>query len=153
MALTITEQFAALATALGVGGLLTKGLDLWSKRADAKRHEPADLIRSLSELSGTLSEGGQHLAQGFIEEFKFLRREVADVRDVAAKLRIKVDECQDKHEACEGEVAKLNGRLDASERDRAARGELIAKMLAEHQPAGDYAPTPLGGFVPPKAAT
>ena len=59
MALSISEQFAAVAAALGVGTLLGKGVDLWVARGRAKRQEPADLIRSLSELSDTLSEGGQ----------------------------------------------------------------------------------------------
>lgn len=142
MALSVTEQIAALATAIGLGGLLSKAVDLWVARGKARRQEPADLIRSLSELSGTLSEGGQKLVAGFIEEFTYLRKELG-------RLREKVEECEGKHEGCEVKVAELTARLDASEQQRAKVSREIETMLAEH-PAADYAPTNLAGLVPPK---
>lgn len=145
MALTNSEQFVAMATALGLGGLLSKAMDLLAARGKAKRQEPADLIRSLGELSETLSEGGQHLAKGFIEEFVYLRKQLADLRE-------KVEHCEGRHAGCETALAELTARLNASESARIERETLIAKMLAEHPAAGDYSPTSLAGFVPPKTA-
>lgn len=149
MALSPLEQAAALLTAMGAGGLVGKFADLLIARGKAKSHEPADLIRSLSELSGTLSDGGQQLANGFIEEFKFLRGEIGDVRKVAGELRAKVEECEGRHADCEAKHAELAARFDASERHRAELLATTDRLMNEHPPA-TYGPRELSGAVPPK---
>jgi chromosome segregation ATPase len=106
MASPSIEQIASLAAALGLGGIVTKGLEWWGRRQDAHRREPAAMTRASAELMDSLSDGGKELLDEFRREFRYLRGRVAE-------LQAEVDEAKRVAEAAKGDHARCQAEVEA----------------------------------------
>lgn len=122
------DEVIGWAVALLGGGGVVKLIELRTrqreKRDEANAAEPAALIRAVGELQGALTDGSKELVGAFINEFKFLRGQVVE-------LRADVDGCESKHAACEDKVTDLNRRLDENAHDRAELKAQLDRLMAD----------------------
>lgn len=136
------EQVAAVAAALGVGGLLKAAFDWWRDRQTKAVLAPAALTSANAEFQTAVSDAARDLLKDYRDQLRY-------VRERCDGLEEKVDACEARHAGCEEAVRSLTARLDDSERDRGRQRAEIEQLLADH-PAATYGPAPLAGVLPPK---
>jgi hypothetical protein len=136
------EQVAAVAAALGVGGLLKGLFDWWRDRQTKAVLAPAALTSANAEFQTAVSHAARDLLTDYRDQLKY-------VRERCDGLEAKVDVCEARHADCEGSVRSLTQRLDESEQDRSSLKAAIDGLLAGHPPA-TYGPAPVAGVLPPK---
>jgi hypothetical protein len=144
MVQTWVQEAAALASAMGLGGLLKAGFDAWRAKIVGRAKEPAALITSNAEFAAALSDAAKKLLEDYRNQLTFVRGRCNELEE-------KVDACEGRHADCEGKIRDFEHRLDESERDRLSLQLRIDRLMEEHPPA-DYGPTLIRGVVPPTKA-
>lgn len=109
---TTLEQVAALAAALGIGGIASKLLDRWSAKAEEARREPADMTRAAAEFQNALTGGAKELIDHLVSETERLSARTDELQSKADAAKAAADEAKDAaralqqaHQRCEVELA------------------------------------------------